>query len=245
MKKEEHAFGKRVRRGFHFSFHKGSHRSESMATGGQINRGSRFGEIIYTLAKDPRFHTFLEVGTWNGQGSTKCFIDALLEREDKYLFMSLEDDRGFHDAAARYWKDKIDERVQLVYGTVVRAEEMMKEEEVRAHPLFVKQTLKDHYNLYYKSDIANSGTAPLVLERIPRQIDVLLLDGGEFSGYAEWSKLRNRGLRVVLLDDINTMKNSTVCEELRHDKGWTLVLEDRKDRNGFALFMRRGEWIRL
>jgi hypothetical protein len=244
MKKEEDVLGKGVRRVLHhFAPHKGTHQPKSMMHEGQINRGSRFGEIIYSLAKDPQFHTFLEIGTWNGQGSTRCFIDGLLERDDEYVFISLENDRKLQGAATQYWKDKIDDRIQLLYGTVVRPEEIMKEEEVRAHPLFVTQTVKDHYHLYYRSDVENSRSAPLVLERIPSQIDVLLLDGGEFSGYAEWSKLRDRKLRVVLLDDINTMKNDIVFGELRQDSRWNLVLQERGDRNGFALFARQGEPI--
>jgi hypothetical protein len=229
----------------HFAPHNVTHGLESVPTEGQINRRSRFGEIIYNVAKDSRFHTFLELGTWNGRGSTRCFIEALLEREDEYLFISLENDRKLHGAATEYWKGRINDKIQLVYGTVIRPDEMIKEEEVRAHPLFELELVKDHYRLYYQSDVSNSSSAPLVLERIPSQIDVLLMDGGEFSGYAEWSKLRDRSLRAVLLDDINTMKNYAVFAELRQDSGWSLVLEDRGDRNGIAVFAKPGESIRL
>lgn len=205
---------------------------------GQINRGSQFGEIIYWIAKNVEFHTFLEIGTWNGQGSTKCFIEGLLERSDNYHFISLENNKKFYDSAVKYWTGKINNKIQLVYGTVVRPTEMMKDGEVRNHPLF--PLVRDHYNLHYQSDITNSSTAPLVLDKIPSEIDVLLLDGGEFSGYAEMRKFKNRGVRVVLLDDINTIKNSAVFEELRGDKRWTLVLENRTDRNGTAIFAESG-----
>ncbi|MGA2971389.1 MAG: hypothetical protein ABSE39_02050 [Candidatus Bathyarchaeia archaeon] len=245
MTKLGNSVGRRIRWLFSHAYHNVMCESESAPTEGQINRQSRFGEIISSVAKDSRFQTFLEIGTWNGQGSTRCFIDALLGRDDDYLFISLENDRGLYACATKHWKGKINDKIQLVYGTVVRPDEIMKEEEIRAHPLFGSQMAKDHYYLHYQSDVDNSGTAPLVIERIPSKIDVLLLDGGEFSGYAEWSKLRHRGLKVVLLDDINTMKNSTVFEELRQDGGWNVALEDRGDRNGIAVFVRSGESVRL
>lgn len=38
---------------------------------GQINRGSQLGELIFNLVKNKDYKKFLEIGTWNGQGSTK------------------------------------------------------------------------------------------------------------------------------------------------------------------------------
>ena len=40
---------------------------------GQINRGDFFGDQIFNLSSVKQFENFVEVGTWNGQGSTKCF----------------------------------------------------------------------------------------------------------------------------------------------------------------------------
>ena len=228
----------------HFSSHKLTHESAALSSiEGHINRGSQFGEIIYRLAKDPQFHTFLEIGTWNGRGSTQCFIGGLLERTDGYLFVSFENDERLHRAAMKYWRGRINSKILLVYGTIVRPDEIMKEEEVRTHPLF--GLVKEHYRLHYQSDLRNSSSAPLAIEKIPSQIDVLLLDGGEFSGSAEWSKLKDRGLRVVLLDDVNTIKNRAAFEELTRDKKWTSVLEDKDDRNGIAVFAKRDQPIQL
>jgi hypothetical protein len=206
---------------------------------GQIRRGSKFGEIIYRIAKSPKFQTFLEIGTWNGRGSTKCFIDGLLERSDNYSFISIEDNKEFHDTAVEYWKGKANNRIQLVYGTVIRPQEIMTHEEIENHHLF--PGVRDHYYQHYQLDISNASTAPLVLEKIPSEIDVLLLDGGEFSGHAEWDKFRNRGISVVLLDDVNTIKNAEVFEELKQDKSWTLVLSWRTERIGIAIFAKSNQ----
>jgi hypothetical protein len=206
---------------------------------GQIRRGSKFGEIIYRIAKSTKFQTFLEVGTWNGRGSTKCFVDGLLERSDNYSFISIENNKKFHDTAVEYWVGKANNRIQLLFGTVIRPQEIMTDEEIVNHHLF--PVIRDHYYEHYQSDFCNASTAPLVLEKIPSEIDVLLLDGGEFSGYAEWGKFRNRGISVVLLDDINTIKNAQVFEELKQDKSWTVVLENRTERTGIAIFAKSNQ----
>lgn len=56
---------------------------------GQISNG-RFSEIIKKFAKNEDYKTFLEVGSWNGMGSTKQFTDELVLRLDDYVFYSLE-----------------------------------------------------------------------------------------------------------------------------------------------------------
>ena len=50
--------------------------SESMKDRSQINIESDFGKIIFDLAKMSENLTFIDIGTWNGLGSTKCFIKA-------------------------------------------------------------------------------------------------------------------------------------------------------------------------
>ena len=45
---------------------------------GQINRGSLLGEHIFNLAKDPKIKNIIEIGTWNGLGTTKCIYDAII-----------------------------------------------------------------------------------------------------------------------------------------------------------------------
>ena len=39
---------------------------------GQINRGTELGEMIYNLAQDTQYKNYVEIGTWNGEGSTQC-----------------------------------------------------------------------------------------------------------------------------------------------------------------------------
>ena len=44
---------------------------------GQINMSSELGRKIHQLCLTPRFKWFLEIGTWNGEGSTTCIYECI------------------------------------------------------------------------------------------------------------------------------------------------------------------------
>ena len=72
---------------------------------GQINLGTEFGNAIYTIAKNPNYTTFCEVGTWNGRGSTKCIYQGIQDRNA--VLYSIEGDKNMFNQAVEVWKDAI------------------------------------------------------------------------------------------------------------------------------------------
>ena len=48
-------------------------------TQGEINRRSILGDMIYDYASEPNIKTIVDIGTWNGLGTTKCVIDAIID----------------------------------------------------------------------------------------------------------------------------------------------------------------------
>jgi hypothetical protein len=55
---------------------------------GQICNDDFSNEII-KYASDLQYKTFLEIGTWNGLGSTKAFSKGFMNRTDDYVFIAL------------------------------------------------------------------------------------------------------------------------------------------------------------
>ena len=47
---------------------------------GQIHMNTPFGKWLFDLATDPAYKTFVEVGTWRGNGSTYCVVNGLVKR---------------------------------------------------------------------------------------------------------------------------------------------------------------------
>jgi hypothetical protein len=200
--------------------------------GGQLNRNTFLGDKIYRLAGIEAFTNFVEIGTWNGQGSTKCFMDALLFRRDDSNIYSLESNHDFHEQAQRYWRSVLatpmgKEKLKLIYGRIIEISELLTCDQI---PEEISTELP-HYLRWRDNDTFDYGQSPNVIDLLPRQIDVLLLDGGEFSTYAEFQKLRRR-TGVILLDDTKLLKCKKVREELLEDKAWQVIYDLPDERNG-------------
>lgn len=189
---------------------------------GQINRGSQFGEIIYNYASNPQYKKFLEIGTWNGQGSTRCFIDALLNRDDDYLFVSIEASENFYQQAYEFNKNVLSDKIKILHGRIIEEEEL------------IHRDICDHRKEWLTEDINNYNKCNNIWDNIDNYYDVVLLDGGEFSTFSEFTKLKDK-TKVFLLDDIREIKNTDVVAYLSSSSEWEEVMS-ANERNGFSVF---------
>jgi hypothetical protein len=205
---------------------------------GQINRGSPVGELIYNLSLDENNLIFLETGTWNGEGSTKCFMDGLLQRNDDSILYSLES-YGFHyDEAKAYWDPimsvYVKKKLSLIRGRIIEPSEVMTIEEVEncSKP-------PDHpdWRKWHRGNMKGYNECLNVYDQLPDHIDVFLLDGGEFSSYAEYKKMKD-STKILLLDDSNELKNRQARKELLSSENWSVLVDWPHYRNGFAAFKR-------
>ena len=71
---------------------------------GQITLTTEFGNEIKKISENNIYKTFLEIGTWNGHGSTKCFYEGLKNR-DKFEFYSLEINEEKFKYASKLYKN--------------------------------------------------------------------------------------------------------------------------------------------
>lgn len=196
---------------------------------GQIRRGTPFGDFIYDLASKKDTKEWIEVGSWNGLGSTLCILDGFAQRlEDSPHLYSFELDPMMcgvakenvseHTAAscADFIQDKLWSGLDTPFPDVV--------EDNR------------HFFLHYERERAlyteAKGFKP------PVKPDVALLDGGEYSGALDWIHLDKSNLTWLLLDDTNVTKNSKLVTQLKGSSEWRLVREETEDRNGWAVFER-------
>ena len=208
---------------------------------GQISRTTRSGELIYSLSSDKDNLVFVETGTWNGQGSTKCFMDALFKRNDDSILYSIESHKVYYDQAKHYW-DPITfsykkEKLKLMLGRIIEPEDILSIEEIEASQ--VTPTHPD-WKVWHATDIKfyNNPECKNINNELPKNIDVLLLDGGEFSSYAEYVNLKDR-TKILLLDDTNVLKNHKVKQEILLSDEWSLLLDYSNERNGFMAFHRK------
>jgi hypothetical protein len=196
---------------------------------GQINRGTELGEFIYTLVKERAdINTIVESGTWNGLGTTRCVLEGL---QPHHQFWSIELYPEMHDIArknnAQYLHDS---RVNLLLGSLVSEKDThwFDHKELKSNP-------NKHARLWYEKDMKLLRNSKNVLDKLPSQIDLLILDGGEYSTYPEWVKLKDR-TKIVVLDDICVLKCAKIDEELIQNEHYTCIIRNTNERHGFSVY---------
>lgn len=201
---------------------------ESSYNRGQINIDQDFGKIIYDLSKNSDNKVFVDIGTWNGLGSTKCFIEGMKLNKDSILY-TIENNIEKYESAKQRWMNVVmDENlnVQFLNGTLISNDEV--DNWINTNNILLNETEK-----YWLSiDKTNSTN---VIELNCKEIDVLLIDGSDYSGYLELMLLKNIS-KYILLDDVNSLKNKYSREYLLNEENFELIDEDLKSRNGYSIF---------
>jgi len=195
---------------------------------GQVKNNTLLANIINKLCNDKDNKTFLEIGTWNGYGSTKIFVNALTNRTDT-LFYSLECNKEKSEFARDLYKNY--KNIYILNDTINN--ELPKDISI----IFPELLTNKQYSYWNEVDAENMKQCKLFLERqdIPTFFDVIFLDGGEFTTYHEFQRLKTM-CKYLLLDDTNTNKCLKIVDEIYNDKNkWEILIHDKNERNGILL----------
>lgn len=194
---------------------------------GQITTNTQAGQqIIKTLITfKPR--KILEIGTWNGLGTTRCILQAL----QTYVFdnfTSLECNTIKHNLAINNNKDLINNKTHLINATILDEQDWKD-----AREMFKNDIVQD----WFDTDYEHSKRLKNIYEELS-DFDAVLLDGGEYTTYAEFKKLLPLCKQLILLDDTKTCKCKKIVEELNNNPDWKLFFQT-DERNGFAIYMKK------
>ena len=205
---------------------------------GQINSDTRFGQYLRDFAKARRdLRTFVEVGTWDGRGSTRMLAGGLSARpaaDPAPLLLSLEADKGLHQMARDFWSHNKPANVdlRLVYGRLADTMVLWSSVEEQAD-------YKEEMRQWWTGEKQIFSHAPLARDEVPAEVDFVLLDGGEFTTEGDWDYLRGLKPRVVALGDTGCFKCRAIKSELVESGDWELLDEDPHERTGWAVFERK------
>ena len=194
---------------------------------GQIDEDT-FSQMIESYASNYKYKTFLEIGTWNGLGSTKHFVKTLSKRNDDFIFYSLECNSDKASQAKELY--------QNVPKIHILNEVIWNEEPDDFYDIFPQCKTHDLYKKWNDVDMINMKKCDLFLNRpnLPKMFDVLLLDGGEFTTYYEFQMLKNR-CKILMLDDIYTDKCKLIVEDIKKNNDVWKIIHEEKVRNGFLI----------
>lgn len=204
---------------------------ESDKNKGQINIDQDFGKIIFDLSKDPSNKIFVDIGTWNGLGSTKCFIEGMLLNKDSTLY-TIENNKEKYEFAKSRWINVIEENklnVNFLNGTLI--------DNIEIDNWIIKNKIKLDNNQHYWLSIDKENSIYLINLNI-ENIDILLIDGSDYSGYLELMLLKDIS-NYILLDDVNGIKNEMSRKLLLSSSEFELLVEDLGSRNGYSVFKRK------
>lgn len=187
-----------------------------------------FYDDIYHYASSANNKTFLEIGTWNGLGSTKAFAEGFKSREaDSYIFYSLECNTDKCNDASRLYA--YNPRIHILNEVI------WNQQPADFYEVFPQCKSNTTFAHWHEVDIVNMQRCNVFMERdnLPEMFDVILLDGGEFTTYYEFQILKDR-CKILMLDDVNVDKCMKIVQEIQSDPSWRII-KHRNVRNGYLI----------
>jgi hypothetical protein len=190
---------------------------------GQISLDSEVGRMLFAICSLSEIETVVEVGTWNGLGSSKVIASGITAGKSNAKAFGLEIDyKRFLQSRRNLHKYDF---FTVTHGRIIEIDNLD------------SSSLNDLEKKWFESDVQNMSVVPNVLDSLPNQIDVLLLDGGEFSSYSEYVVLKDRGVKWLILDDVNARKNRRVLEETINSGDFAQIWKSN-ERNGTAILVK-------
>ncbi len=191
---------------------------------GQVKLQQKLGKFAKSYAEDNRFTRYMEIGTWNGRGSTVCFAAGLVGRTNATL-VSLETNAIKIKEATSLWNDN--PKIKILHARIFTDDEIPTFEVIKPIHNYVTES-------WHKEDIDNCISASYfdVKEYNP---EVVMLDGGEYMTYFEYLILKDIA-KVFLLDDTYVSKCNRIVKELSSNPEWKLIDGNYGERNGWHVF---------
>ena len=197
---------------------------------GEINAHDKLGAYIIQYVRELDLKTNLEIGSWDGTGATKCFIDAMKDFPEKSLTCLEIDKKKYNNLVKNvkeyswvkcYNKSSIDCHKLIDFG-------FSRIWNSQFNPLVrFADTREETVHQWYKNDIDVMKKYPDgFLEKDKTIYDAVLIDGGEFSGYFEFELLKNRTNVFFLDDSFRSYKTNKAAVILSEDLEWDCIASE-------------------
>jgi hypothetical protein len=208
-------------------------------------KNDMFYNFIMSIASQDHIKTILEIGASSGEGSTEAFI--LGKRGKSSKLFSIEACTERYDVLVQRYKDEPNFYPYNV-SSVSLGDFPSKDDIAKFMRTTPKSSLApwpvDTVMGWYDKDIEyieknkieQNGIQKIKKDHNIDTFDMVLIDGSEFTGYAEF--LQVYGAKFILLDDTRAFKNWFTNMVLRNDPNYILLLENNLVRNGFAIYQR-------
>tara|TARA_Y100000389_G_C17403860_1_gene486931 strand:+ start:390 stop:1091 length:702 start_codon:yes stop_codon:yes gene_type:complete len=184
---------------------------------GQIDDKTSGGKLIYKFIQKFDIQNVLEIGTWNGLGSTLVIHNALASKDLKFSFMSIETDKIAYNYARKNLKDF---PINLKLGRIIEIGDLPDPSLID----FRKHNLNPENIEWFYQDLRRYKKTKNINSYLKNQYDFIFFDGGEFSTFAEFKLLYSR-TRYFGLDDIQTYKQYEVLDFINKNQNKFELIE--------------------
>jgi len=202
-----------------------------------------FGRTLQMVVRRYRPMTILDIGSWDGQGSTSCVLSKMDYVPDKMTCVELNPDR------ANVIKRQIIPLfpfVEVYVGSSITYEQFsykdFEKDLWEPLPEQIKKTLNyDILSDYWKreSESLKKLTSSYFAEHASGFYDMVLIDGGECTGYDEYRLLKGN-YNIIALDDVfYAFKSCLAYRELLDNPEFELLACSYFVRRGCAVFARK------
>jgi hypothetical protein len=217
------------------------------AVSGQVTMETHFGQEMYRLASLVDTRLVLEIGTWNGGGSSLCIGKGLKESGTGFLFTveAMEEQWIQAGNTLRGYP------VKTILGSAVEASSISPVQTIMDGGGLPGINPKEWKKWWAgEKQLAESYLVPHLGELCKRlPFDVVVLDGAEFYGPAEYADMlaHCHAAKYVALHDTLAWKNRVPkAAMLKNSTNWRLIGDDTtingnpdgSDKAGWAIFER-------
>jgi hypothetical protein len=110
---------------------------------------------------------------------------------------------------------------------------------MESNPMFYKYLPSgDKYKQWYHDEQISVLSANIITIE-EDHIDVVVIDGGEYSADGDWELLVQKTPKVVCIDDCQAVKAYHLRNRLLASKEWDVVIDEVEDRNGWIILKRK------
>jgi len=203
----------------------------------------KFFTYLSHLAERKNTKTILEIGSGSGSGSTQALVAGLRQgRSDQRVFCIEACPNNFAELAQSVSGLTA---VRPCFGSSVHPKQIVDWKQVAEWYQQNPGNQLSQYGLatvrsWWERENDRDPKVPVsLIETIKDEtglpyFDMVLIDGSEFTGEAEFRQIY--GSRWIALDDVGSFKNWKNREFLMWDEHYALWREDLGLRNGFSIF---------
>lgn len=208
----------------------------------EITKDDLFGASIIEIVKAYNLRRVLEIGSWDGTGSTSCFIEGMENLQDKLLVcLEINTDRynDLVENTKKYDWVKCYNESSISYDSLMYRDF----DDIWNSPfngLPRQYNPKEVVKSWFEADVQKlKQTKRGFLEKDQSFYDAVLIDGSEFTGLSEFNLLKDR-VNFLFLDDVfHAFKTKEVADILLKDSQWDYLKYSESVRNGFMIFKRK------